>query len=41
MRPQDRLTAIEKHPEEFAALKEVLAPYRNAAAEQATVMPAR
>src|SRR6266702_5391895 len=35
LRPQDRLTAIEKHPEEFAALKEVLAPYPNAAAEQA------
>ena len=35
MRPQDRLTAIEKHPEEFATLKEVLAPYRNAVAEQA------
>ncbi|HET7086339.1 MAG TPA: 23S rRNA (adenine(2030)-N(6))-methyltransferase RlmJ [Rhizomicrobium sp.] len=34
LRPQDRLTAIEKHPEEFAALKEVLAPYRNAVAEQ-------
>jgi 23S rRNA (adenine2030-N6)-methyltransferase len=33
LRPQDRLTAIEKHPEEFAALKEVLAPYRNAVAE--------
>jgi 23S rRNA (adenine2030-N6)-methyltransferase len=33
LRPQDRLTAIEKHPEEFAALKAVLAPYRNAAAE--------
>jgi len=35
LRPQDRLTAIEKHPEEFAALRQVLAPYRNAAAEQA------
>ena len=33
LRPQDRLTAIEKHPEEFAALKEALAPFRNAAAE--------
>ena len=33
--PQDRLTAIEKHPEEFAALKKVLAPFRNAACEQA------
>src|SRR3954469_21759263 len=35
LRPQDRLTAIEKHPEEFAALKAVLAPYRNVAAAQA------
>jgi len=35
LRPQDRLTAIEKHPEEFAALKTVLAPYRNAVAENA------
>src|SRR5258706_1086018 len=35
LRPQDRLTAIEKHPEEFAALKAVLAPYANAAAENA------
>jgi 23S rRNA (adenine2030-N6)-methyltransferase len=34
LRPQDRLTAIEKHPEEFAALTDVLAPYRNAVAEQ-------
>jgi 23S rRNA (adenine2030-N6)-methyltransferase len=34
LRPQDRLTAIEKHPEEFAALKDALAPYGNAAAEQ-------
>lgn len=34
LRPQDRLTAIEKHPEEFVALKEVLSPFRNAAAEQ-------
>jgi 23S rRNA (adenine2030-N6)-methyltransferase len=34
LRPQDRLTAIEKHPEEFAALKDVLSPFRNAAAEQ-------
>jgi 23S rRNA (adenine2030-N6)-methyltransferase len=33
LRPQDRLTAIEKHPEEFAALKDALAPFRNAAAE--------
>jgi len=35
LRGQDRLTAVEKHPEEFAALKEVLAPYRNAVAEHA------
>jgi len=35
VRPQDRLTAIEKHPQEFAALKDVLAPYRNAIVEQA------
>lgn len=34
LRPQDRLTAIEKHPEEFAALQEVLSPFRNAAVEQ-------
>jgi len=34
LRPQDRLTAIEKHPEEFAALKKLLAPYRNCTAEQ-------
>jgi len=33
LRPQDRLTAIEKHPEEFAVLKQVLTPYRNTAAE--------
>jgi 23S rRNA (adenine2030-N6)-methyltransferase len=33
LRPQDRLTAIEKHPEEFAALTAVLAPFRNTAAE--------
>jgi 23S rRNA (adenine2030-N6)-methyltransferase len=35
LRPQDRLTAIEKHPDEFAALKEALSPFRNAVAEQA------
>ncbi len=35
LRPQDRLIAIEKHPEEFSALKEVLAPWRNASAELA------
>jgi 23S rRNA (adenine2030-N6)-methyltransferase len=34
LRPQDRLTAIEKHPEEFVALKEALASFRNAVAEQ-------
>lgn len=34
LRPQDRLTAIEKHSEEFTALKDVLVPYRNAVAEQ-------
>jgi 23S rRNA (adenine2030-N6)-methyltransferase len=34
LRPQDRLTAIEKNPAEFAALKEALAPFRNAVAEQ-------
>jgi len=35
LRPQDRLTAIEKHPEEFAALEKALAPYRNSTAELA------
>ncbi|HEY4078183.1 MAG TPA: 23S rRNA (adenine(2030)-N(6))-methyltransferase RlmJ [Rhizomicrobium sp.] len=34
LRPQDRLTAIEKHPEEFTILEEVLAPFRNAVAEK-------
>lgn len=34
LRPQDRMTAIEKHPEEFAVLKAVLLPYRNAQAEE-------
>jgi 23S rRNA (adenine2030-N6)-methyltransferase len=33
IRPQDRLTAIEKHPEEAALLRDVLAPFRNATAE--------
>jgi 23S rRNA (adenine2030-N6)-methyltransferase len=33
LRPQDRLTAIEKHPEEAAMLKTFLAPYPNATAE--------
>jgi 23S rRNA (adenine2030-N6)-methyltransferase len=35
LRPQDRLVAIEKHPEEFAALKDALAGQRNAIAENA------
>lgn len=35
LRPQDRLVAIEKHPEEFEHLKDVLAPFRNAIAENA------
>ncbi|HWA70165.1 MAG TPA: 23S rRNA (adenine(2030)-N(6))-methyltransferase RlmJ [Rhizomicrobium sp.] len=35
LRPQDRLTAVEKHPEEFAALKAALAPFPNALAENA------
>jgi 23S rRNA (adenine2030-N6)-methyltransferase len=34
LRPQDRLTAIEKQPEEFARLKETLAPFLTAVAEQ-------
>lgn len=34
LRAQDRLTAIEKHPEEFAILRQSLAPFRNARAEQ-------
>jgi 23S rRNA (adenine2030-N6)-methyltransferase len=34
LRPQDRLTAIEKHPEECAALKDALSPFRNAVVEQ-------
>ncbi len=32
LRPQDRLVAIEKHPEEFAQLKRALAPYARARA---------
>ena len=32
LRPQDRLVAIEKHSEEFAALKRSLVPFPNAAA---------
>jgi 23S rRNA (adenine2030-N6)-methyltransferase len=35
LRSQDRLTAIEKHPAEFSALKGVLAPFRNASCENA------
>ncbi|HXS06054.1 MAG TPA: 23S rRNA (adenine(2030)-N(6))-methyltransferase RlmJ [Rhizomicrobium sp.] len=34
LRPQDRLAAIEKHPEEAAALKQVLAPWRKARVEE-------
>jgi 23S rRNA (adenine2030-N6)-methyltransferase len=34
LRAQDRLVAIEKHPEEFAALKAALAGRRNARAEE-------
>lgn len=34
LRDQDRLTAIEKHPEEVAILKDVLAPFSQATAEQ-------
>jgi len=34
LRTQDRLTAVEKHPEEFAALKDVLSPFRNSSAEK-------
>src|SRR5581483_4944040 len=34
LRPQDRLVAIEKHPEEFAALKQTLHPWRKARAEE-------
>ena len=33
LRNQDRLIAIEKHPEEFAVLKEVLMPFRGATVE--------
>ncbi len=35
LRMQDRLTAIEKNPAEFAVLEETLAPYRNCTAELA------
>jgi 23S rRNA (adenine2030-N6)-methyltransferase len=34
LRSQDRLVAIEKHPEEAAALKQALAPFRKARAEE-------
>src|SRR6185312_17179965 len=32
LRPQDRLVAIEKHPQEFASLRQALAPWRKARA---------
>ena len=35
IRSQDRLVAIEKHPEEFALLRDALSPFRNAVAENA------
>jgi 23S rRNA (adenine2030-N6)-methyltransferase len=35
LRPQDRLAAIEKHPEEAAALRQVLSPWRKAHVEEA------
>ena len=34
LRPQDRLVAVEKHPEDAERLKQVLAPFRKARAEQ-------
>lgn len=34
LRPQDRLVAVEKHPEEAAALKQVLEPYPKARTEE-------
>jgi 23S rRNA (adenine2030-N6)-methyltransferase len=34
LRPQDRLVAIEKHPEELALLKQTLTPWRKARAEE-------
>jgi 23S rRNA (adenine2030-N6)-methyltransferase len=34
LRPQDRLVAIEKHPEEFGALKRALAPWRKTKAQE-------
>jgi 23S rRNA (adenine2030-N6)-methyltransferase len=35
LRPADRLVALEKHPEEAAALRDVLAPWRKAHVEEA------
>ena len=35
LRPQDRLVAVEKHPEEAAILRSVLAPWRKARVEEA------
>lgn len=35
LRPQDRLAAIEKHPEESAILQDVLAPFRGATVQAA------
>ena len=35
LRPQDRLVAVEKHPEEAAALTAILKPWRKAMVEQA------
>jgi 23S rRNA (adenine2030-N6)-methyltransferase len=35
LRPQDRLVAVEKHPEEAALLKDALAPWRKARVETA------
>ena len=34
LRPQDRLVAVEKHPEEAEALKQVLSPWRKARVEE-------
>ena len=34
LRPQDRLVAIEKHPEEASTLKQALAPFQKARAEE-------
>ena len=34
LRPQDRLVAVEKHPEEAEALKEILSPWRKARVEE-------